>query len=245
MLYLMDITYLCLQFCLWPGATKDYVNDFWTTLKSSIFSFTWVNFQQIFKLPCPPLPDMCAFPSPRGPFSPKDYFKKKSISMGFFYCNFESSLLDMENKLYSIFIISCKSLNTRSQELGDLGPSEDHSWIAADGTQGVSAARAPFTDPEQHAGAASKLKNTPVNLLKNLHHAKRKFLVYFFKVLQQSYHIFLNSVHPVHPLHETLHTFLEWMYHLPVCKSTLLLTFHTQGIRLEIIIWHQLCDKLP
>lgn len=29
----MDITYLCLEFCLWPGANKGYVNDFWTILK--------------------------------------------------------------------------------------------------------------------------------------------------------------------------------------------------------------------
>lgn len=38
---------------------------------------------------------------------------------------------------------------------------------------------------------------------------------------------------------------LRMEVHLPVCKSVLLLTFHTQGVRLEIITWHQVCDKLP
>lgn len=140
-------------------------------------------------------------------------------------------------------VISCKSLNSRTQESGGAGPPEDHSWIAAAGTPDGSAARAPFTEPKQHTDTAS---NTPVNSLEKLHLATRKFLVvYIFKLLLQKCHIFLNSVHPVHPLHEILQAFQEWKYHLPVCKSTLLLTFHTQGIRLEITIWHQLCDKVP
>lgn len=100
--------------------------------------------------------------------------------MGFSYCNFESSFFDMKNKLYSIFVISCKCLNSRTQELGGLGPLEDHSWIAADGTQGGSEARAPFTEPKQHANTASKLKNTPINLLEKFHTAKRKYLVAYF-----------------------------------------------------------------
>lgn len=78
----------------------------------------------------------------------------------------------MKKKLYFIFVISCKSLNSRSQVLGGLGPSEY--WIPADGNQGESAARAAFTDPEQHAGAASKLESTPVSLLKKTSPCKKK-----------------------------------------------------------------------
>lgn len=69
----------------------------------------------------------------------------------------------------------------------------------ADGTQGESAARAPFTDPEQHAGAASKLENAPVNFLKKTSPCKKKTLLFLTIAAALSHH---NSAHPVHPLHE-------------------------------------------
>ena len=64
-------------------------------------------------------------------------------------------------------------LKQQDTELGGLCPSKDYFRMAADGTQGGYAARAPFTEPEQHTDAASKLKNTPVTSLEKLHLAKR------------------------------------------------------------------------
>jgi len=49
-------------------------------------------------------------------------------------------------------------------ESGGLGPLKDHFWMAAGGTQGGSAARVPFTEPEEHTDAASKLKKHPSKL---------------------------------------------------------------------------------
>lgn len=64
-------------------------------------------------------------------------------------------------------------LKRQDTELGGLGPSIDHFWMAADGTQGGSAAKAPFTEPEPHTDAASKLKKHPSKLARKTSPCKK------------------------------------------------------------------------
>lgn len=56
-------------------------------------------------------------------------------------------------------------LKQQDTEFRSLGPRKDHFWVAADGTQGGSAARAPFTEPEECRDAASKMTK---HLLENI-----------------------------------------------------------------------------
>lgn len=120
LLYLMDITYLCLHSCLWLGANKDDLSDFWMILKKinlffymrSIFS-RYSNYLPLGH-PCMHLLHLVDHLSPRTVKK-----KKKREGAPFFvefsYCNFKSSLPETRNKLYSIFAISAKCLNSRKQ----------------------------------------------------------------------------------------------------------------------------------
>lgn len=125
LLYLMDITYLCLQFCL--GASKGDLNDFWINLKKMNLFFHMRSIFSRYSIYLSPHHRRMCFLHLVDLFSTYTIKNKgrDPLFVEFSYCNFKSSLLEMRNKLYSIFDISYKCLNSRTQ-LG-LCPTAGHS----------------------------------------------------------------------------------------------------------------------